>query len=857
MADSKGFIHLPLPMILKGKPKLHGGGASSQTTNRNRENRVNHGAYIKRRAGELSRFWTERRTNRIQQQMPTIETGIPILLEIDPSSDIDFLRGLGFEIVCEIEEGYIIVATDDVDLGVLNQKADDFIANIKARCNAPAKVYALCEDSDRLQRVLAQPLYQKWATIDDSVVYLIDVGVGCSGNIELPDMPKRNEDESDDHYNQRIETWQSRFNSAYIAWDELKMQREEIIERFVQAYEGEIVQFVDGSSSLVGFLDSFSARLRINGKCLRDLVLNFAYIFEVSESEEINMGASEENTRQIEYKVDILHPDDNAPILCVIDSGIQEGHKYVAPAIRSQDSRCLVPSSTNVNDEVNYGGHGTRVAGAVLYPNTIPIDGTYKLPCWLRNIRVLDRNNKMHMDIYPPKVIEAIVDEFSKKSEIRTKLYNHSIGTSQSCELKHMSAWAAEIDMQSYDADILFLQAAGNIRRDVITAYIQAGYDYPAYLDRELSRICDPAQSLQALTVGSVSMSDYETDDTMVMGKEGEIAAFSRSGPGIWDVIKPEVVEYGGTYIKNKAGVPPILTTTEETCPELIRKSPEGPAFSRDAVGTSFAAPKVSHIAAEIERLFPESPALLYRALIVQSARWPDYSNGLTEVGKLELLRRIGYGIPDVDRATHNDDYRVTLVTPSLLEVGEGEAHVFSVPIPEQLSSVGEDYNILVEITLSYAAKPRRTRRYTKGYLSSWVDWCCSKIGESEETFARRIFQTGASIQDDGNFEWMLDEATNRGIIKGFSRKNGTIQKDWCIIKSNQLNDAFCIAVRGHKGWGSLFKAKYSLAVSFEAINQDIPIYEPIRSMIEVEVENEEIEVEMTEATRPPNSSVK
>ena len=52
-----------------------------------------------------------------------------------------------------------------------------------------------------------------------------------------------------------------------------------------------------------------------------------------------------------------------------------------------------------------------------------------------------------------------------------------------------------------------------------------------------------------------------------------------------------------------------------------------------------------------------------------------------------------------------------------------------------------------------------------------------------------------------------------------------SLQKDWCIIKSNQLSDAFCVAVRGHKGWGGLFKAKYSLAVSFEAINQDIQKY--------------------------------
>ena len=44
-----------------------------------------------------------------------------------------------------------------------------------------------------------------------------------------------------------------------------------------------------------------------------------------------------------------------------------------------------------------------------------------------------------------------------------------------------------------------------------------------------------------------------------------------------------------------------------------------------------------------------------------------------------------------------------------------------------------------------------------------------------------------------------------------------------------------------------MFKAKYSLAVSFEAINQDISIYEPIRTEIESVVESGEIEVEMKE----------
>lgn len=847
MAENNDFTHLPLPLLFQGKPKLRGGGAVSAQTKRNTANRITHGDYVKRRSAELSCFWKERRAERSENALPEIETGIPILLEIDPSADIDFLRGLGFEIVCEIEEGFIIVATEDVDLSVLKEKADAFIANVTARCNSPAKVYALCEDDDRLKRVLSKELYAKWATISPDEVYIIDIGVSCCGKIELPKRPKQEDYETDEHYSVRKQQWMKKFSTAYMAWDEIKMKREETIENFVSEYNGEIMQLADGISEMTDLPDSFSARLKISGKCLLDLALNFAYIFEISEAETIVMGDSPQNNDSLTENVQIEAPIQSAPIVCVMDSGIQEEHKYLAPAIIRDESVSLLPNNFNTSDEVTGGGHGTRVTGAVLYPRTIPSDGNYHLPCWIRNMRILDENNCLPEDVYPPKTIAIAVQKYNVESSPPTKIFNHSIGSRRSCEMKHMTSWAAEIDSQSYNNDVLFIQAAGNISTDVISAYWQAGYPYPEYLDRELCRISNPAQSLQAITVGSVSATELETDDYIALGKPMEVSSFSRSGPGIWDVLKPEVVEYGGTHVYNKGSVPPQLTTPPEVCPELIRKSPEGPAFARDNVGTSFSAPKVTYIASQIEKVLPESPALLYRALIAQSARWPNNINDVSKEECVSTLRHIGYGVPDVERATHNDEYRITLLTPSPMELGDDEAHIFQIPILEELSNVGEDYDILVEVTLSYAANPRRTRRYVKGYLSTWLDWCCSRIGEKAETFARRIFETGSIIDDDGDFNWVLGEATNRGAAEGYSRKNGTLQKDWCIIKSNQLSNAFCIAVRGHKGWGGLFKAKYSLAVSFEAINQDIPIYEPIRNEIESVVESSEIEVEMPE----------
>ncbi len=604
MADNNEFTHLPLPLLFQGKPILHGRGPTSAQTKQNIDNRIAHGGYVKRRSAELSRFWKERRAERTENALPQIETGIPILLETDPSSDIDFLRGLGFEIVCEIEEGFIIVATEDVDFSVLNEKTDAFIANLTARCNSPAKVYALCEDGDRLKRILSKDLYSKWATILPDATYIIDIGVSCCGDIELPKRPNREKDETDEHYSARERRWTEKFNDAYMAWDEIKLKREKTIENFVSNYDGEIMQLADGTSEVAVLPDSFSARLRISGNCLVDLVLNFAYIFEVSEAEPIAMGNSPENNNYLAEDIHIEAPDPSAPIICVMDSGIQEEHKYLKSAIVTNDSVSLLPNNPSTSDEVSGGGHGTRVAGAILYPKTIPSNGEYQLPCWIRNMRILDQNNCLPEELYPPKAINIAVQKYCIKRATPTKIFNHSVGSRKSCEMKHMTSWAAEIDSQSYKNDVLFIQAAGNISTDVISAYWQMGHPYPTYLDRELCRISDPAQSLQAITVGSVSAADLETEDLVALGKSKDVSSFSRSGPGIWDILKPEVVEYGGTHVYNKGSIPPQLTTPPEVCPQLIRKSPDGPAFAQDEVGTSFSAPKVTYIASKLKRLY-------------------------------------------------------------------------------------------------------------------------------------------------------------------------------------------------------------------------------------------------------------
>lgn len=842
MADTNDFIHLPFPQKEDGRayyrPMLI---PQSAETVQNRQNRQSHGDKLKKSASDLSKFWNTRRTERKQRNLPLIEGGIPFLLQIDPSVDVGFLYGLGFEIVCDLDDGFIVVASEDVDLNVFQEKIDNFMSE-KQKSGSPANIYGLCADRDRLALILSKSLYAKWAALDETNIYTVDISIECNGMTRSPDLPEKNENESDEDYSKKCQKCESEY---YQKIDDIAMKRQEQFENIVFAYDAVVGSYIEN-------VDSFSIRVSINGEGLRDLVQNYGYIFEVIEAAEVKMESSAADTSPAEDELQFNKPEIGSPIIGVIDSGIQENHKYIAPAIISEDSICLVPGETSTNDEYGRngvtGGHGTRVAGAVLFQSDIPTRGVVLLPYFIRNARILNKDNFLPMDVDPSKILETVIDTFYLNQTDKTKIYNHSVGEDTPFDgeqLKHMSAWAAKMDDLSYDNDILFIQAAGNIPENIIKGMI-IGLDkpYPKYFSEKPTRLSNPAQSLQAITVGSLSCSDYEDDDYVAIGKKGEISSFSRIGPGIWDSIKPDVVEYGGTNIINKGDN--SLTTNEDVCPNLIRTSPQGPAHARDGIGTSFSTPKVAYIAGAIQKVLPDAPALLYRALIAQSARYPKDISRMTKEQKKMLMRQMGYGLPDVGRATHNSKYRATFVTPTIIEIGSGEAHIFPIHIPESLREVGDDYNILVEITLSYAAKPRRTRRGLRGYLSTWVDWICSRIGEDESIFKQRVFETDKSIQDDGSFKWVIREQGNWGDFKDFSRKGQTLQKDWCIVKSNQLNDVFCIAVRGHKGWGSLFRAKYALAISFEAVDQNVELYEKIRlENINVEVETDEVRVEV------------
>jgi hypothetical protein len=866
------FEHLPLPRRTRAPAKLRGSSNPSPQAIANKAaNRVAHGASLGSSLRSLKTRWQQESSRRHTDKMPVLPAGRPFLLEVDPDLDIDALRHyFDLEIVAEEEEGFVLVAGHDLDLSRFSKMVEGYSVQLRGSATL-AQVMHIFDDGsqqERLRRVLSEDLLARWSSIADTDVLIVDVGISCSGTVEIPVLPERAK-QSDAEWAATEQVWSQKRADAYREWDRLSNSRQDELTAFVRAHGGLIGEIIDGLATASSLPDSLTVRIRISAAGFRDLVLNFPYVFEVVEPDDVVGGpAGTVNPTSGTSAPTPLPPPESAPTVCIIDSGIQEQHAWLAPAIDGASSRSFLPggSATDVTDEVANGGHGTRVAGAVLYGEKVPDSGAPSLPCWLQNARVLGADNQLPVDLFAPAAMREIVEHFH--GGVRgTRIFNQSINADAACRQKHMSAWAAAIDNLCEERDVLFVQTVGNLLssrpapRPGIAEQVASGADYPDYLPEPTNRVANPGQSLQALTVGSIAYGMFESAGwRSFASREGDPSAFSRTGLGIWSVIKPEVVEFGGDALRD-AGTPPRVLTggvIAEASPALVRSTlHSGYPHGRDAAGTSFAAPKVARIAAAVQQVLPDEPSLLHRALVVQSARWPVWAEqvladvrslagpknkALREQRQAEALRivkSLGFGLPDVERATGNTDHRVTLVTSGAIAIRAGECDIYEVPIPTELSRPGADYEVRIDVTLSYVARPRRTRRHPQRYLSTWVDWVSSRLGQSVESFGRRVRADQVAVKNDPEggdvLPWVFQQQDNHGIIRGVARNPGTVQKDWAVVRSNQLRGSFCIAVRGHRGWSQDpdSTARYSLVVTLEVVGEEIPIYEPVRVAVE------------------------
>lgn len=833
------FEHLFFEPIYTGKHKNKGGGkmAEEEKTNEHLANRNAHAAQLRNSIKTLSKEYFELKEKRKEENLPPLPDAFPVFLEVDKlnfkSEQVKTQFGIDF--VGEFEKGFIIGSSADNQFNKLHRAIDKFLKDNKRYTRATARLFTLFgKSSDKLKYILSEQLLQRWDTlIPDST---IEAEVSVVIPFYIPNPPQKQKDESDDSHNRRMEKWRDKKQSLEVKRDELALELQTKFSNFVSGYNGEIL------ATFAEFNDSFSTKISISVAVLKDLALNFPYILEIEETTISNLLDTSADVGIESIRPQIQAPNSDSAKVCIIDSGIQEQHFFISPAINSKHSISHVQGSP-VADYVHPHGHGTCVAGVVLYGETIPQTGVIQLECILQNARVLDDNCKLPRYLYPPSLMEKVIKHFH--GNYGTRIFNLSINSNYPHKKQLMSTWAFQIDKLCYELDIIVVISAGNIDGSVssnnlpsIKDYLNSEEPYPSYLSNATCRIANPGQSLLGVTVGSVGVAHLDNTNEKSFGGRGDVSSFSRVGPGLWHSIKPDFVGFGGEWVITKTA-PIRLIQRAITSTELVNSTLHGSkAISRNGLGTSFAAPFVTKVIAQIQNRLPNQTALVYKVLLANGSYWNVTPNN--NYRDISLITNYGYGLPDSSKVIENNEFRITYVGSH--SIAPGEVHLYRILIPENVRRQGDQYETLISIALAFKAQPKRNGNSFKSYFSSSASWKTNKPSESFEHFKRRM----SSIEEQDleeestssglNHDWFVKEGSNHGI-EGFKRRTNTLQKDCFTCNSYNLPEELCIAVIGHKGWekDSAKKADYAIAVTIEDLGLQQPIYESI--MIENQIQ--------------------
>lgn len=831
------YPHLKLPFRVAGLVKPQGfKNKPNPNTIKFKNQRQSHGEYLMNSASSIFNHWVNLKKECESDgfKLPN-ENDIPIFLRVDTDAfNIDSLTNWGIEVISEEDNGYIIGASLD-ELKSFREKVESFIKEEGRYKNTASKIWELViDDSWRLKELVKGELGRMWGEIEEDVVYTIQLGVSCFINNKCQ-FPIRENFDNISEFELKLNEFKRGTQDIQLLRDEKQIKRETEVEEYVKEYSGIIHEIWDNE------IDAIYFKVSICGKGLKDIVLTYQYLFEIELKPDYSWENNSLDTFD-NHEIRVLSPPPDAAKVCVIDSGIQENHRLLEVAIDKLNSKSYVDADSSTADYVRQSGHGTKVAGAILYPGNIPAEGIVQLETIIQNARILDKDNSIATEKFEPNLMRQIVDDFST-----TKIFNLSVAEKNSIQGNHMPVLAAAIDKLIHERDILFIISSGNIRifpdstsEISIYEHLSAGTDYPQYLLEPNSKIANPAVSSFAITVGSIAKFNFEDDDYKSLAGKERISPFSRAGLGMWGCVKPDVVEFGGDLLINKTSLQ--LTTRESLMPELVNCTLYGAKTVGRDCGTSFSAPKVAYIASKLMTEHPKESAQMYRALIIQSARLPEFC---FDNPTSEDFRLYGYGIPNIERAVSNSESRITFIQEGRIE--PKKADIYRIIIPENIRGEGKEFRILIETTLAFTSQIRSTRRGAHSYLANWLEWRSSKYNESFISFRdRTIKYLESDEQSDveevtNSIKWILRE--NPAWTKhDINRNNSTVQKSWAIIEPHQFAEEFSIAVVGHCGWDKNLEniTPYSLCVSFEVLDAQVNLYEILaEAQVEIEAEQE------------------
>jgi Subtilase family len=537
------------------------------------------------------------------------------------------------------------------------------------------------------------------------------------------------------------------------------------------------------------------ARVRGN----RDVALGVAELDQVSLVDAIPVPALRPDELATLQDIgslpdDLPSPPEDAPVVGMIDTGVRAGHPLIRPAIVDVAAD---PAFGEQGEDAH--GHGTAVAGLLLFGDVLTAvrTGEIQAPFWLASFRVLDDEGRPPSDrSWIASIAEAIV---YLAEELECRVINLSFGDSDSPYRGGKSTpLAAELDTLARRHRLLLVVSAGNIEPHHLIPTATILPTWPRYLTDAGHQIIDPAQSALALTVGAIVDADGLTQTAegttlgrSAVGRAPGPAPYTRSGPGVRDAIKPEVVAKGGNWVYDQATGDLI----SDPAVEIVSTSARFPsALFGTSVGTSLAAPAVTHLAGRLQAAYPSLSANVLRALIGQSAIHDDALLG--HLGTSDEQEKVaqalcGYGEPSWERAGVSTLTRVVLYAEDA--VRPDSFHVYRLPMTQCFTDIPGPRALTVALVFD---PPVRHRRFD--YLAYEMDFVVARGVDVVDLF--EIAAAGIEDPEGGK----LGEYEVKLRPTRTARSKGTLQVGsirWSSRPQERFHDDWFIVVRSLNKW--------------------------------------------------------
>ena len=548
------------------------------------------------------------------------------------------------------------------------------------------------------------------------------------------------------------------------------------------------------------------------------------------------------------------------PYVCLLDTGVNRGHPLLTPALAASDLHTVEPDWGTDDDD----GHGTEMAGVALAGNLTELlnsNNPVKIDHRLESVKLLPQDGATGTD---PRHHGYLTVQAVARPEItapaRLRVFGMAITARDNRDRGRPSAWSAAIDSLAADVDgtnpRLMIVSAGNIKDP------NAWFHYPDSNDTD--GVHDPAQAWNALTISAytdlVRITEPDTNDYAPVAPKGGLSPFSTTSL-TWQAhwpLKPDIVLEGGNAAKDSLSAVwssslSLLTTHHRPADQLFTTTN----------ATSAAAALASRLAAQVMAVYPGLWPETIRALIVHSAEWTEAMKRMslpqdkdpTKQDYSNLLRRCGFGVPDIDRVLWSVGNSLTMVVEESLypfkrETGRQptlrDMHLHNLPWPcDVLESLGET-PVEMRVTLSYFIEPNPSRRGTLSryrYESHGLRFDVKRALESTDDFRKRI-NLVARDEEEGPRRSGSDP---QWLIGTQGRHRGSLHSDIWRGTAADLASRGAIAVYPTAGWWKTRPAldrydqtaRYALVVSIKAPEVDVDLYTEVANLISSAVQVE------------------